>query len=122
MKSTLHIILSLILLMTMKPVVHAEKTICISNSTRNCSFVDPRQLYYEEYYSHMHTKEEVASTSCAPKLVESIKVLADETGKSDRKMMIEVRCVGEDSDFNVCVSHAEGDCRPRYWPPTKTSS
>jgi len=119
MKSAFYFFLGLILLVATAPHARAEKTICISNSTRNCSFVGPPHLYqYEENYSHTHTPQEVASSSCAPKAVESIKVLADETGKSDRKMMIEVRCVGEDSDFNVCVSQHREDC-PKYWPPHK---
>jgi hypothetical protein len=119
MKSTFCFFLSLIAVMAVAVDARAEKTICISNSTRNCSFVGPPfQNHYEEYYSHSHTPQEVASNSCAPKTVESIKVLADETGNSDRKMLIEVRCVGEDSDFNVCVSQHSGDC-PAYWPPHK---
>jgi hypothetical protein len=119
MSSTFYLSLSLTLLMAMAPDARAERTICISNSPRNCSFVGPpHRDNYEDYVSHSHTPQEVASSSCAPKAVESIKVLADETGNSDRKMMIEVSFVGEDSDFNVCVSQKKGDC-PSYWPPHK---
>jgi hypothetical protein len=117
MKSIFCSFLSLILLMMIAPVARAEKTICISNNTLNCSFLGLGD-YHEEYYSHSHTPQEVASSSCAPKAVESIKVLSDLTGDSDRKMLIEVRCVGEDSDFNVCVSQHDYDC-PKYWPPHK---
>ena len=99
--------------------VFAEKIVCISNSTTNCSFRSggiPPNLY-DEYFSHSHSDTEVAISVCAPRAVGPVKVLANETGGGDRKMLLEVRCINEPSEFNVCNAQHEHDCPDtwRFW-------